>query len=205
MTDALDGEALELGADVLQLLLPHRRPLLMVDEVQAFTRTPRLLVRASRQVSSNEPVFAGHFPGLHLWPGVYTIEGLGQACNVALVLDSLCDLFERHGHDEAALRATLRNAELGFRLQPGFKPELLQPIRAALADPAWTMGFSAHVDVKFLEPVFAGCRLDYRVARTHTVGALDRFEVEALVAGRTVARGAMSAARRSLGPGTWVP
>jgi 3-hydroxyacyl-[acyl-carrier-protein] dehydratase len=198
-------DALELGADVLQLLLPHRRPFLMVDGVQGFTRGPRLAVRCSRHVSANEPVFEGHFPGLHLWPGVYTIEGLGQACNVALVLDGLCELFEQHGHDEAALRATLRNAELGFRLQPGFKPELLQPIRAALADPAWTMGFSAQVEIKFIEPVFAGSRLDYRVARTHRVEAIDRFEVEALVAGRTVARGVMSAARRTLGPGVKSP
>jgi 3-hydroxyacyl-[acyl-carrier-protein] dehydratase len=205
MTDPLASTALELGADLLQFLLPHRRPFVMVDGVQEFTRAPRLSVRASRQVSANEPVFEGHFPGLHLWPGVYTIEGLGQACNVALVLEGLCAHFERSGSDEAAMRASLRNAELGFRLQPGFRPELLELIRAAVTGPAATMGFSAHVDVKFTEPVFAGSRLDYRVTRTHTVGALDRFDVEAQVAGRSVARGTMSAARRSLGPGGWVP
>jgi 3-hydroxyacyl-[acyl-carrier-protein] dehydratase len=201
MKDADDANALVLGADALQLLLPHRRPFLMVDGVRSFARAPRLALRASRHVSSNEAVFEGHFPGLHLWPGVYTIEGLGQSCNVALVLEGLCEGYERHGSDEAAVRAALRNAELGFRLQAGFRPELVEPIRAAAADPTWAMGFSAHVDVKFLEPVFAGSRIDYYVERTRTVGALDRFEVEAQVAGKTVAKGIMTGARRSLAPG----
>jgi 3-hydroxyacyl-[acyl-carrier-protein] dehydratase len=47
------------------------------------------------------------------------------------------------------------------------------------------------VDVKLTAPVLAGQRLDYRVLWTHSVDAMHRFSVEALVAGRAVARGTL--------------
>ena len=77
---------LELGPDVVQRLIPHRRPLLMVDRIEVFEDGDQPTLFASRYISSNEPVFDGHFPGLHLWPGVYTIEGLLQASNLLHIL-----------------------------------------------------------------------------------------------------------------------
>ena len=73
---------LALGADVVQMLLPHRRPFLLVDAIDAIVLGPRPMLCAHKMVSANEPVFEGHFPGLSLWPGVYTIEGLGQTTNL---------------------------------------------------------------------------------------------------------------------------
>jgi 3-hydroxyacyl-[acyl-carrier-protein] dehydratase len=198
-------EDLHLCADVVQLLIPHRRPLLMVDTVTGYRAEPRLELWANRHVSANEPVFAGHFPGLHLWPGVYTIEGLGQCCNLLLVIDGLQRAFAERGGRPEDLLLLLRNEDLGARLHPGFRPEHSARLREGIAANACRFGFSAGVEVKLLQPVFAGQRLDYRVARTHTVGDLDRFEVEARVDGATVAKGFMSSARRVLGPGLRAP
>src|SRR5262249_30324140 len=77
---------LSLGPDTIQRLPPHGRPFLMVDTVEGYERAPHPTLLAARHVSANEPVFEGHFPGLHLWPGVYTIEGLGQSANLLLVI-----------------------------------------------------------------------------------------------------------------------
>ena len=77
---------LSLGADAVMMLLPHRRPFLFLDGVEAFERAPRPTLTGHKQVSVNEPVFEGHFPGLSLWPGVYTIEGMGQCVNALLVV-----------------------------------------------------------------------------------------------------------------------
>lgn len=195
-------DTLRLGADVVQLLLPHRRPLLLLDAVTRYRAAPRLELCGVRHVSANEEVFAGHFPGLHLWPGVYTIEGLGQCCNVLLVIEALQAGFVERGRSAEDLLDLLRNEELGARLRPGWRPELSAALRRALAEVPSRLGFSAAVEVKLLEPVFAGQRLDYRVARTHTIGELDRFEVEASVDGVTVAKGFLSSARRTLGPGS---
>lgn len=184
--------ALQLGPDVVKLLLPHRQPLLMVDRIESYTRTPRATLQASRYISVNEPVFAGHFPNLSLWPGVYTIEGLGQSCNLLLVLAGLQEAWAARGASADEPLELLRNLELGYRLQPGFRPELAGVLEEVFRNPADRMGFAAAVDVKFLQPVFAGQRLDYRVTQTHVVDNMVRFDVEAQVEGRPVARGTMT-------------
>ena len=49
---------LSLGPDVVTRLLPHRRPFLMVDSIEGYSRAPRPTLSAARMVSANEPVFA---------------------------------------------------------------------------------------------------------------------------------------------------
>jgi 3-hydroxymyristoyl/3-hydroxydecanoyl-(acyl carrier protein) dehydratase len=55
-------------------------------------------------------------------------------------------------------------------------------------------GLLASVEVKLLRPVFAGQRLDYLVVRTHEVGSMQRFGVEAAVDGHRVAAGELTVA-----------
>jgi hypothetical protein len=54
---------------------------------------------------------------------------------------------------------------------------------------------SSAVEVKLLQPVFGGQRLDYRVTLTHEIDKMERFDVEALVDEVPVARGVMTATR----------
>jgi 3-hydroxyacyl-[acyl-carrier-protein] dehydratase len=187
-----------LGADVVSRLLPHRRPLLMVDTIEAYEPGPRPTLRAARNISANEAVFEGHFPGLLLWPGIYTIEGMAQTCNLLRVLLGLQEGWRRNGGEAADVLAALRNMDLGFRLQPGYRPEaskrLVALLTTDLADPVTRLGVSTAVEVKFLQPVFAGQRLIYTVTQTHAVESMLRFEVQAEVDGRIVARGAISGA-----------
>lgn len=187
---------LSLGPDVVHRLLPHRRPFLMVDSIEGYERAPRPSIRCARSISVNEPVFEGHFPGFHLWPGVYTIEACGQAANLLVILLGLQEAIERAGQDPELVLSALKNLELGYRLRPGFKPadasRDLEAIDRAMPDVASRMGMSAGVDVKLLAPVFAGQRLEISVERTHVMESLLRFEVEAVVEGKTVARGVMT-------------
>jgi len=61
----------------IQKLLPHRYPFLLVDKVIECDPGVRLL--AIKNVTSNEPFFQGHFPGLPIMPGVLIMEALAQA------------------------------------------------------------------------------------------------------------------------------
>jgi 3-hydroxyacyl-[acyl-carrier-protein] dehydratase len=61
----------------IQEILPHRHPFLLVDKVLELERRVRIL--AVKQVTINEPFFAGHFPGAPVMPGVLQIEALAQA------------------------------------------------------------------------------------------------------------------------------
>ncbi len=58
-------------------LLPHRYPFLLVDRVVEFELGCRL--RALKNITRNEPYFAGHFPGRPIFPGVLVCESLAQA------------------------------------------------------------------------------------------------------------------------------
>jgi len=61
----------------IQQILPHRHPFLLVDKV--IELEPRVRILAVKQVTINEPFFAGHFPGAPVMPGVLQIEALAQA------------------------------------------------------------------------------------------------------------------------------
>lgn len=65
--------------DIHEILkyLPHRYPLILVDRVVSFE--PGKQIHAYKNVSINEPYFAGHFPHYPVMPGVLIVEALAQA------------------------------------------------------------------------------------------------------------------------------
>ena len=185
---------LALGADVVQMLLPHRRPFLLVDAIDAIALGPRPMLRARKMVSANEPVFEGHFPGLSLWPGVYTIEGLGQTTNLLDLIRGLIAAAATESATPEQVLEALRGLEKRSRPGPG-KPSADEArLVAALGAPKSRIGYAGAIDVKLIEPVFAGCVIDYRVTQTHVVANAKRFEVEACVDDRPVARGTVTSA-----------
>lgn len=189
-----------LGADVVQMLLPHRRPFLFVDGTLSLVRGPRPSLRAQKLVSANEPVFEGHFPGLSLWPGVYTIEGLGQTANILVVLLAMFEGFAREGLAEEEVMSALLGLEArtrgGRRAESSTETTLL----ARLGAPISRMAYAGAIDVKLIEPVYAGAVIEYRVTLTHVLANAKRFDVEACVSDRPVARGTTTIAIPSGSP-----
>ncbi len=76
--------------DIRQILeyLPHRYPFLLIDRV--LSCEPNKKVIALKNVTINEPFFAGHFPHYPVMPGVLIIEALAQAAAILA--------FHSHGH-----------------------------------------------------------------------------------------------------------
>ncbi|MGH8148660.1 MAG: 3-hydroxyacyl-ACP dehydratase FabZ [Steroidobacteraceae bacterium] len=68
--------------DIIAILerLPHRYPFLLVDRVLELEAGKS--IRALKNVTINEPFFAGHFPGRPVMPGVLIIEALAQAAGI---------------------------------------------------------------------------------------------------------------------------
>lgn len=64
----------------IMALLPHRYPFLLIDRVLDFT--PGESLTALKNVTINEPIFTGHFPGMPIFPGVLILEAMAQATGI---------------------------------------------------------------------------------------------------------------------------
>ena len=61
-------------------LLPHRYPFLLIDRVLDYI--PGESLTALKNVTINEPIFTGHFPGMPIFPGVLILEAMAQATGI---------------------------------------------------------------------------------------------------------------------------
>ena len=67
-----------MGTDIKEIMsiIQHRQPFLLIDRVEEIVEGEKVI--ATKNVSYNEPFFAGHFPQEPVMPGVLIIEALAQ-------------------------------------------------------------------------------------------------------------------------------
>jgi len=116
--------------DTVQIMniLPHRQPFLMIDKILELSETH---VVGLKNVTMNEDLFMGHFPGAPLFPGVLQIEAMAQTGGI-LVLNTVPD-----PENWLSLFLKIENARFKNQVVPGdtviFSCELLEPIRRGIA------------------------------------------------------------------------
>jgi len=72
-----------LDIQAIREILPHRYPFLLVDRIVHIEGDRRIV--GIKNVTNDEPFFAGHFPDRPIMPGVLQIEAMAQVAGVLLL------------------------------------------------------------------------------------------------------------------------
>ncbi|MCS6761987.1 MAG: 3-hydroxyacyl-ACP dehydratase FabZ [Candidatus Devosia symbiotica] len=81
MTESTELTAMSI-AEILTSL-PHRYPFLMIDKIIEINGDETAI--GVKNVTFNEPIFQGHFPGNPVFPGVLIIEGMAQTAGAIVI------------------------------------------------------------------------------------------------------------------------
>jgi UDP-3-O-[3-hydroxymyristoyl] N-acetylglucosamine deacetylase/3-hydroxyacyl-[acyl-carrier-protein] dehydratase len=108
-------------------MLPHRYPFLLVDKIMEMSENHIVGVK---NITFNEPLFQGHFPGNSIFPGVLQIEAMAQVGGV-FVLSKVAD-----PENWGTLFLKIDNTKFKNKVVPGdqliIKMQLLSPVRRGI-------------------------------------------------------------------------
>jgi 3-hydroxyacyl-[acyl-carrier-protein] dehydratase len=143
------------AVDILEVMemIPHRQPFLMIDRVED------IVVRESatgiKNVTINEPFFAGHFPVRPVMPGVLIIEAMAQTAAV-LVVETL----GKEALGKLVYFMTIDNARFRRPVVPGDQVKLFVSIQRNRGN-VWKFNGIAKVgDVTVAEATYSAMIMD---------------------------------------------
>ena len=117
----------------IEKMLPHRFPFLMVDKVMEITEDS---IWGIKNITMNEPIFTGHFPGNPVFPGVLQIEAMAQVGGIF----ALSKVEDPHLYSTYFMK--INNVKFKQKVLPGdsvvFELKLMSAIRRGLVEMAGT-------------------------------------------------------------------
>ena len=165
----------------------------MVDSITSYRggQYPSLL--ANFAVNNKEPAYSNNEYGGH-WPSIYLIEGLGQCCNLVIIISAL-----ENGLMKAGLRfESMDNVLKGLindepdEIIRTLKGILNQRLMATYAN----VGFLGSADMKITGHARHGQIISYEVRQNQVFGSLFHSTVRAYTDNNLIAYGTLVSAGR---------
>ena len=135
----MSGNLKSADIKLIQRIIPHRYPFLLVDKVVEIDSLKSAL--GLKNVTFNEPYFQGHFPVAPIMPGVLIIEALVQTA--AVMVGVGMDLADKN---LLIYFMGVDNCKFRRKVEPGDRLELrVSVLRGKIGSRVWK--FSGHASV----------------------------------------------------------
>ena len=129
----------EADIQLIQRIIPHRYPFLLVDRVRDIV--PNTSALGIKNVTANEPYFQGHFPGTPIMPGVAIVEAMAQTTGVLVGISN--DLIDR---DALIYFMSIERAKFRRKVIPGDVLEMqVEVTRGKAGGKVWRFHGTARV------------------------------------------------------------
>ena len=175
------------------MILPHRPPFLMVDSIISHKSGKNPSLFANYTIKNNQSLNFTTETDDH-WPSMYVVEGLGQCCNLLIVIyalekelmkadhriNSIDEVFKRLMDDENDMATRVLKDILHLRQLETFS----------------RIGFMGAADIEITGHAKQGQVISYEVQLTQAFGSLFYSVVKAYTNNNLIANGTLVSARR---------
>lgn len=142
----MQDSEIQINVEEIMKILPHRYPILLVDRITKLELEKS--VEGYKNITFNEPIFAGHFPASPIYPGVYIIEGMAQTGGI-LAYKSLFGMDAVNDGSRLVYFMSIDRAKFRSMVKPGdklvYKIEVLKH-----KGKVWVIDGKAYVDNKLV-------------------------------------------------------